>query len=63
MEVYNFSDDDLEVLCENEISVVTWAEIREEASLFERVPNKARGARSEVRQLAESVQNYEDKMA
>lgn len=50
MEVYSFSDDDLRVLCEIPIKCGNGEGTKEEACLFERVANKARGVRSEVRQ-------------
>ncbi|KAK1427988.1 hypothetical protein QVD17_16788 [Tagetes erecta] len=55
MEVFSFSDDDLKILCENPIRFGAGAETKKEAALFERVANRARRIRSEVKQLAESV--------
>ncbi|KAK1441243.1 hypothetical protein QVD17_07086 [Tagetes erecta] len=42
------------------ITVGARAETKKEATLFKRVANRARGIRSEVKQLAESVQKQVD---
>ncbi|KAK1406524.1 hypothetical protein QVD17_41922 [Tagetes erecta] len=63
MEVFGFSDDDLKILCENPIKSEAGAETKKEAALFERVANKARGIRSKVKQLAESVQKQTELQA
>jgi len=56
MEVFSFSDEDLKILCENPIRVGAGAETRKEAALFERVANRARGIRSEIKELTEKIQ-------
>lgn len=48
MEVFSFSDYYSKVLCDNRIKSVKWVVTKEEAGLFERVANRARGVRSEV---------------
>ncbi|KAK1428031.1 hypothetical protein QVD17_16858 [Tagetes erecta] len=60
MEVFGFSDEDLKILSENPIRSGAGAETEKEADLFERVANRARGIRSEVKQLAVSVQKQVD---
>jgi len=60
MEVFGFSDDDLKILCENPIRTGAGADTKKEAALFERVANRARGIRAEVKELAEKVQKHAD---
>jgi len=56
MEVFGFSDEDLKILCENPIRVGAGADTRREAALFERVANRARGIRAEVKELTDKIQ-------
>ncbi|KAK1431949.1 hypothetical protein QVD17_08767 [Tagetes erecta] len=48
MEVFGFSDEDLKILCENPIRVGAGADTRKEATLFERVANRALGNQSRI---------------
>jgi len=59
MEVFSFSDDDLKILCENQIKYEAGADTKKEAALFERVANRARGISTEIKQLAQRMQEHE----
>jgi len=60
MEVFSFCDEDLKVLYENEIKHGAGDDTRNEANLFVRVANKARGVRAELRRVNERIRRTGD---
>ncbi|KAK1429686.1 hypothetical protein QVD17_11901 [Tagetes erecta] len=60
MEIFSFSDEDLKVLCENEIKHGAGDDTKTEANLFVRVANRARGVRAELRRVNEKIMRTDD---
>jgi len=60
MEVFSFSDEDLRILCENQIKHGAGDDTENEANLFMRVANKARGIRAELREVSERIRKTDE---
>jgi len=60
MEVFSFSDEDLKFLCENQIKHGAGDDTENEANLFMRVANKARGIRAELREVNERIRKTDE---
>jgi len=60
MEVFSFCDEDLKVLCEIEIKHGAGDDTKNEANLFMRVANKARGVRAELREVSERIRKTDE---
>ncbi|KAK1421706.1 hypothetical protein QVD17_24255 [Tagetes erecta] len=55
MEIFSFCDEDLKILCENDINHGAGDDTRIEANLFVKVANKARGVRVELKKVNERL--------
>ncbi|KAK1407720.1 hypothetical protein QVD17_39344 [Tagetes erecta] len=60
MEIFSFCDEDLRVLCENQIKHGAGDDTATEANLFVKVANKARGIRAELKTVNERLRISDD---